>query len=115
MVVLVHAIRVCRGAEVVPLIPRIDDKWNGVVNFKPRQFYPRKKSRFLLNRKMCGTQSQDGVGRVEKKLFFSRIQNPGCQARSPVTLPTTVYEFQMKILQNPTGYIAAITLNKKQH
>jgi len=65
--------------------------------------------------KMCGTQTQDGVGRVEKNNFLSGILTPGYQALSPVTLPTTVYEFQVKILQNPTGYIPAITLKKEQH
>jgi len=74
-----HAIWVCRETEVAALIPRIDYKWNGVVNFKPRLSYPWKKSRFPLNRKTCGTQSQDGGGRVEKKFFFPGLKTLAAQ------------------------------------
>jgi hypothetical protein len=69
-VVSFHAIRVCRETEIASPILGIDAGWNGVVNCKLRPFYTRQKSRLPLNRKTFGIQSQDGLGRVEKKNIF---------------------------------------------
>jgi hypothetical protein len=86
----VHAILVCRETAVAPLIPRIDAKWNAVVSFKPRPLYPQKKSRFPLNRKTCGTQTQTqgGLDRLEKIICFPGFKTLVVQP--VVTLSTTL-------------------------
>jgi len=66
----------------------------------PRVLPPEKNPDSLWIGKRVGTKaSMDWTDK--KKNLLSGIQNPGCRARSLVTLPTTVYEFQVITLQTP--------------
>jgi len=71
--------------------------WGGGKVEVRSQLYPRgKSSRYPLNRRLDGPQSQSGrFGGTEKTFPSARIRNPDRQARSLVTVQTTLLRLRV--------------------
>lgn len=64
------------------------------VNFKPRRRFSRNRSRYPLNRRLGGLQSQSGRSREGKSLSFVPGFNPQRPAQSQVLIPTDLSRLQ---------------------